>query len=31
MKTKLMMIALSASMIFAGTAKVNMEKAELVS
>ena len=31
MKTKLMMIALSASLIFAGTAKVSMEKAELVS
>jgi len=31
MKTKLMILALSASMIFAGTAKVSMEKAVLVS
>ena len=31
MKTKLMIIGLSASMIFAGTAKVSMEKAALVS
>ena len=31
MKTKLMILALSASMIFAGTAKVSMEKAALVS
>ena len=31
MKTKLMILALSASMIFAGTAKVSMEKATLVS
>ena len=31
MKTKLMILGLSVSMIFAGTAKVSMEKAALVS